>query len=92
MRSCFDCSPLFNTLAHATHSFDSSIAKMSSPTHSLDGPTETHEMKSDLHDRSLDLPPGEAIGHRPEDHDLGQFGYKAELEVSISSTLSVAAY
>ena len=55
---------------------------MSSPSESLDGQTHVHEMKSDVRQSSLDLPPGEAIGIRPEDHDLSQFGYKAELEVS----------
>lgn len=54
------------------------IVAMSSPSDSLDGPIEMHETKSDVHH---DAPAGESIGHRPEDHDLSQFGYKAELEV-----------
>lgn len=45
----------------------------------------TYETKSDLRESSRDVPPGEAIGHLPEDHDLSQFGYKAELEVSMST-------
>jgi hypothetical protein len=53
---------------------------MSSPSESLDGPTEVHEMKSELRETSL----GEAIGYRSEDHDLSEFGYKPELEVNMS--------
>ena len=61
---------------------------MSSPSDSLERSAEVHETKSDVvRDNSLDLPPAEAIGLRPEDHDLSQFGYKAELEVS---TINVA--
>ena len=63
--------------------FIHSVVEMSSPSQSLDGPTETHEMKSDIRDKSLDVPTGEAIGERSEDYDLSQFGYKPELEVSI---------
>lgn len=50
---------------------------------SSNGRTETYETKSELRYNSHDVPPGEAIGHQSEDHDLGQFGYKAELEVSL---------
>lgn len=60
---------------------------MSSPSGSLDGPAEMRETKGDYHDKSLDVPAGEAIGHRPEDHDLSQFGYQAELEVSLLERL-----
>lgn len=48
-------------------------------------PSETYETKSELRERSRDVPLGEAIGYLPEDHDLSQFGYKAELEVSMSA-------
>lgn len=58
---------------------------MSSPSDSLDGPLEMHETKSDVRQ---DVPPGESIGHRPEDQDLSQFGYKAELEVRDSLIIS----
>lgn len=40
------------------------------------------ETKSEVREKSHDVPAGEAIGYQPEDHDLGQFGYKPELEVS----------
>jgi hypothetical protein len=45
-------------------------------------------MKSEIPGSSLDVPPGEAIGHQSEDFDLGQFGYKAELEVSLYRKLT----
>lgn len=61
---------------------------MSSPSDSLEGPIETHEMKSEIHGSSFDVPPGEAIGQRSEDHDLSQFGYKAELEASVLQSRS----
>jgi len=41
-------------------------------------------MKSDLHTSSHDIPPAEQLGSS-EDHDLGQFGYKPELEVCMDS-------
>lgn len=63
---------------------------MRSTMRSLDEPTETYDTKSDLRQTLSDVPRGEAIGILPEDHDLSQFGYKAELEVSIfiASTVS----
>lgn len=62
---------------------------MRSTLRSLDEPTEKHEPKSDLPQTSIDVPPGEAVGRLQEDHDLSQFGYKAELEVSIPISFSM---
>ena len=63
---------------------------MSSPSQSLDTPNDTHEMKSGAGGRPLEELPGETIGHREEDYDLSQFGYKAELEVSMYRKLTLA--
>lgn len=60
---------------------------MASPASSTVGQAEAHELKTEVHTTSVDVPGGEDIGHRPEDHDLSQFGYKAELQVSDSKLL-----
>jgi hypothetical protein len=58
---------------------------MSSPLQSRSEAKEPYEMNTDLQHDLKHVPLGEQIGHRPEDHDLNQFGYKAELEVCTST-------
>lgn len=62
---------------------------MRSTLRSTDESTQVYETKSDFLQTSHDVPSGEAIGGRSEDHDLSQFGYKAELEVKPSFLLSM---